>query len=191
MKWSVDLPCVVGTIVWYAVDTTAQLYIKCIVDEYKVNTKGTSVHLVPIDDIDAGISEIWIDAKNLETSILIKDPGDVKDIHLYQAIAFYYLNNDVKFEINDLPIHHIENDGTIVTNHMHAVGQTVISDKFAGVKSLNIMKDIKLSDDCFAFYSTNRKECKDFIFKHLENFESNLCRYQSIVEQVRSRFKKL
>ena len=191
--WSVELPCAVGAEVWYKyklINLLGSDYVKCIVDSYKIDTSCTRVHLISIDE-NVGF-DIWTNIDNFGTSILLDDPN-INDIHLYQAIALYNLNrlnHDIKFEINELPIHHIEDDCTIITEKFYDVENGRVSNKFAGVNSFHTMKDIKIGDDYFVFYSTNEKRCRNFIFNHLSRFETNLSKYHERIYYLRQKLKK-
>lgn len=187
---SVELPCAVGTEVWYKyklIKSTGKDYINCIVDSYKITTSYTQVHLTSIDENVR--FDIWASVKSFGTSILLTDPS-TNDIHLYQAIAFYNLNDDMKFEINELPVHHIEDDCTIVTKYLYEVENGRVSNKFAGVNSLHTMEDIKIRDDCFVFYSINENRCRNFILSHLSKFESKLCKYHKRIYYLMRKLKE-
>lgn len=186
-KLKIELPCEVGTTVWYKTNhPLGRDYIKCTVDSYKICESDIEMRLVSEDDI---VLDIWINIENFEDLILLNDPR-CDGIHLYQAVAFYDLDKDIKFEINELAIHHIEDDCTVVTKKLYDVENGRVSGKFAGVNSLHTMEDIKIADDQFIFYSINKERCRNFIFNHLSRFESKLCKYHERIYYLRRKLKE-
>ena len=187
--YSVEVPCAVGTIVWYK-NASNESCTKCIVDSYTIHSKDTQVHLIPVDDDK--MADIQTSVDNFGTLILLDEPNanNGLDIHLYQAIARYDFSNPFIFEVDDLLIDHIEDDCTVVTKYFHSVGATTISNRFAGVNTLNVGKEIELGYNYFVFYSTDKKKCEQFIGNHIDIAELRISRYHNRIDEFRKEFNK-
>ena len=189
---TVDLPYQVGDHVYYLASGKR---IECTVDSYELDKYGHRIHLTPIED--SYISNVSILVDSAEKCILpIMDSKQISastvncDIHLYQAVAKYKFDEAFDFVIRDLPIHHIEDDCTIVTTNFYAVGPTTISDKFSGVRTLHTGKEIRLCDNMYVLYSTDRQKCLRFIQDHLDMAESKICAFHNIIDKFREQFKE-
>ena len=192
---NVEIPYEIGEPVYYVGSTTYYTKIECKVDSYKFDNLGFRIRLVPIHT--SFMQDIWIPVDGADKYITrITDSkqslaSDSKyNIQLYQAIAKYKFDDDFNFVIKELPIHHIEDDCTIITTTFYAVGPTVISDKFAGIRTLHTGKEIRLSDDMFCMYSTDKQKCLKFIQNHLDIAESKICAFHNIIDKFREQFKE-
>ena len=185
----VEVPCAVGTIVWYK-NISNESYIKCIVNSYTIHSKDTQVHLIPVDDDK--MADIQTSIDNFGTLILLDEPNanNSVNIHLYQAVARYDFSDPFIFKVDELLIDHIEDDCTIITKYFHSVGETVISNKFSGVNTLNVGKEIELGYNYFVFYSTDKKKCEQFIRNHIDIAELRICKYHNRIDEFRKEFNK-
>ena len=196
-KCLVEVPCTIGTKVYFIIENPlGRPYIACLVVSYKLDTNGLRVRLASIDK-NMSISNNWYDVEEFGKTIFLAEKEAVMkvnrvddiDLHLYQAVVKCDFNFELKFTIDELPIDHIEDDCTIVTSSFYPVEKTCISNKFGGIKTINTGKEIKLGDNYYVLYSTDRKKCIKFIHDRLDIAESDVCHIHNEIDELRKEFK--
>lgn len=191
-KYTVELPCPIGTIVYYVTNHPLEKsYIRCVVDKYAVTSSSILVH---VSSIDANNKlDTWLDTKQFEelTRTDIRDLLN-KDIQLYMATASYDIKDAEgkwKFEITNVPIQNINDDGTIVTKYMYPVSRTTITDKFSDRKG-NLDTELKIDECDYVMYSTDEDRCIAFLMRHTDRAECKLNELRQYLDTSRQKYQK-
>lgn len=191
-KYAVEFPCPIGTLVYYLTNHPLEKsYIRCVVDKYEVTSSSILVHVSSIDENNK--LDTWLDTKQFD-ELTRTDIIDLlnKDIQLYMAIASYDLKDAEgkwKFEITNVPIQNIDDDGTIVTKYMYAVSRTTITDKFSDRKG-NLDTELKIDDCNYVMYSTDEDRCIAFLMRHTDKAECKLTELRQYLDTSRQKYQK-
>lgn len=86
----------------------------------------------------------------------------MNDMHLYSGFVRTNLNEPFKFEVDELEIKKIYDDGTIETKHPYFVSNIDSTYYFGGGWS-NLDKIYKINDNTWVIYSKNKQKCMDFV----------------------------
>lgn len=190
---NVNIPYEVGEHVYYT-KIAGDKPIECKVDFYKFDKAGYRIHLIPMND--NYISDIWIPVEDAEKLIaridkkFYSNKSDLKcDIHLYQAIASYDLESELKFQISEVEIAEITDHCVILTKKFQPVYEGV-SNRFAGPDALNTNIEFRINKHTYVMYSTCRLECVSFLLGHLQQVKSRLCILDDTVDKYIRKFQK-
>lgn len=190
---TVKLPYELGEHVYYVEGYRNP--IECKVDFYKFDKTGYRIHLVPVKD--DYISEIWIPVENAEQLIMRNEKkyssnksGLTYDMHLYQAIASYDLESELKFQISEVEIDEITDDCVILTKYFQPVSECAVSNRFAGCDALNTNREFRISKHTYVMYSTWRPKCVRFLLEHLRQAKAKLCIMDDIICKYVEKFQK-
>ena len=191
-KYTVEFPCPIGTVVYYVTNHPLEKsYIRCVVDKYEVTSSSILVHVSSIDENN--MLDTWLNTKQFE-ELIRTDIRDVLNnaIQLYMATASYDLKDAEgkwKFEITNVPIQNIDDDGTIVTKYMYPVSRTTITDKFSDRKG-NLDTELKIDDCDYVMYSTDEDRCIAFLMRHIDKAECKLNELRQYLDTSRQKYQK-
>lgn len=139
----------------------------------------------------------WIPVENAEQLIMKKEEkysstksGSTYDMHLYQAIASYDLESELKFLISEVEIDEITDDCVILTKYFQPVSECAVSNRFAGCDALNTNKEFRISKHTYVMYSTWRPKCVRFLLEHLRQAKAKLCIMDDMICKYIEKFQK-
>lgn len=105
----------------------------------------------------------------------------MKDIHFYSAYAKTDINEPFKFEMEEIEIKKVYEDGTIELEYPYFFSEYDSSYFFGGSSGHPINKETKLKSG-MVYYSTDKDKCKDFIFNKMR--EQN-----ELADKIRERMR--
>lgn len=90
----------------------------------------------------------------------------MSDIHFYSAYARIDINEPFKFELEEIEIKKVYENGTIELKHPHFYCKDNSSYFFGGRSERGVDKEIDLGHGT-AYYSTDKNKCKDFLLEKM------------------------
>lgn len=101
----------------------------------------------------------------------------MSDIHLYSGFVKINPDEPFRFEVEEMEIKKIYQDGTIETRHPYFISSINSTYYFGGRSGETLGKVFKITDHMSVIYSTSKQECMDFVIgkrKEVSEMEENL-----------------
>lgn len=106
----------------------------------------------------------------------------MSDIHFYSAYARTDIKKPFRFELEEIEIKRVYEDGTIELKHPYFYCKYDSTHFFGGGSGRQIDKETVLTNGT-AYYSTDKNKCKDFLFEKMK--EQN-----ELADKIRERMRE-
>lgn len=101
----------------------------------------------------------------------------LNDIHLYYGFVKINPDEPFRFEVEEVEIKEVYQDGTIETKELYFISSLNCTHYFGGCSGERLGKVLKIKDHMSIIYSTNKQECIDFVIakrKEVSEMADNL-----------------
>lgn len=105
----------------------------------------------------------------------------MSDIHFYSGYVKTDINEPFVFEVEELEIEKVFEDGTIKLKYPYFYCSSDSTYYFGGRSGEKIDRELKLSHGS-VFYSTDKNKCKDFVIDKMREMNE-------LVDKIRKRMK--